>query len=554
MAHGPDGCLRWQCDQNINHVNFERAVDQLRETSSESSVAMPTSNTRTKWKEGANVETEGASGMWYWAKITACHDDGTFNVHVYDDETGGQEWSDVRPVNLRSRSQHVQPKGTASRPPKDIPRWDGNDGTAFIEAIASQANDTMVSKSVTNLTNQMTKTDPGDIFFKKSPLSRNRKKSLGFWERKDDSDESDSDHDSTVSGLIEDETKVQNTSARTDTRGNASPRPSKAGSRRSKQKGKPKDAYRRRRKNKNRKNDPRSAPKIVFKGSKDEARPSSSEEGELHPGEQKLQSGVDGVTVDASRMRSNSKGSKFFNKSRRPKAAATTKQTQKHFLGEPKQTQNLSPANTKQRGKHFLGSPKQTQKLSLGSTKNSKKLCLGSPKQTQNLSLSNTKQTENLSLGGTKQIKKHFLGSTKQTQNLGLEHTKQTQNHSLSKIRRATGTVKRMHANVRRSQSDDSVVTQSNSSLGRKNQKETSCKTSLPSAVVSNCDRVDDPNRPGDGGEEPEEQTAPGVNSNGDVSEGKPDSLSPLVLKERYTLDKPLAKFHSTPNLYSPIT
>merc|ERR1711937_308355 len=100
MVHGSvKGCLRWRNDEAITNTNFKRAIDQIRmNVASGSGIDLPASNTREKWEEGAEVETEGASGKWWWAKVTAsCHDDGTYNVAVDDDtEGGGQKWKHVR--------------------------------------------------------------------------------------------------------------------------------------------------------------------------------------------------------------------------------------------------------------------------------------------------------------------------------------------------------------------------------------------------------------------------------------------------------------------------
>ena len=135
MVHGSvKGCLRWRNDKAITNTNFKRAINQIRmNVASGSGIAMPASNTREKWEEGAEVETEGASGKWWWAKITAsCHDDGTYNVAIDDDQPGGdQKWKHVRPVHLRSRVQLKRPQGIAIRPDTGIPRWGGDNGAAF---------------------------------------------------------------------------------------------------------------------------------------------------------------------------------------------------------------------------------------------------------------------------------------------------------------------------------------------------------------------------------------------------------------------------------------
>ena len=134
-AHGPvEGCLRWRCDKDINHDNFQSALKQLSKN-----LVMPTSNTRDKWEVGAEVEAEGASGKWWWAKISACFEDGTYDVAIFDDHPeGGQIWYNVRPVHLRSRVQGVRPTGIARRPGTDIPLWDGDDGSAFLDAMEAE--------------------------------------------------------------------------------------------------------------------------------------------------------------------------------------------------------------------------------------------------------------------------------------------------------------------------------------------------------------------------------------------------------------------------------
>lgn len=144
------GCRRWRCDQDISHDNFKRAVEQLKAVSDEDKgkVAMSTSNPGPKWSQGALVDAEDATGVWRWATITACNDDGTFNVYIYDDNKGGgQEWGDVRPVNLRKRSKKAAKKGIAKRPPKDIPRWDRDKGAAFRRAVAAHTKAMMAKKA-----------------------------------------------------------------------------------------------------------------------------------------------------------------------------------------------------------------------------------------------------------------------------------------------------------------------------------------------------------------------------------------------------------------------
>ena len=138
MVHAaPEGCLRWRSDDDITNANFKRAIKKLRaDVASGLAMAMPASNAREKWEEGAEIEAEGASGKWWWAKINACHDDGTYNVAVDDDtEGGGQEWENLRPVHLRSRVQLERPQGIAYRPGADIPRWGGDNGAAFKKIV-----------------------------------------------------------------------------------------------------------------------------------------------------------------------------------------------------------------------------------------------------------------------------------------------------------------------------------------------------------------------------------------------------------------------------------
>ena len=221
MTHDSvDDCLRWRCDQDISHEHYKRAVEQLREASNGSLVAIPTSNPRPKLKQDAEVEAEDASGVWRWAKITACHEDGTFNVYIYDDNAGGgQDWDDMRPVHLRSRSQRVRPKGIACGPPADIPRWDDDDGAAFTAAIAAYAN---------------------------AVIKDSNKRPLGYWEakNKDNSDNpsSDSNFESELSDLLEDETEVQNTPDEAHTHSTDGQRQNRARSRLSKEKRNPRDA------------------------------------------------------------------------------------------------------------------------------------------------------------------------------------------------------------------------------------------------------------------------------------------------------------------------
>ena len=147
-----------------------------------SSIVIPTCNSRAKWTEGAKVEAEDAMGVWRWAKIISCNDDGTFNIYLYDGyASGGQEWHNVCPVQMRSRIQSMRPKGTAIRPASGIPRWDIDNGAAFTDAMAAHV------KTVTI-----------------------KKKPAGYWEA---TDSSDSDCE-----LLEDEIKVQSTPDKLDTR------------------------------------------------------------------------------------------------------------------------------------------------------------------------------------------------------------------------------------------------------------------------------------------------------------------------------------------------
>ena len=133
--------MRWRCDGDISPRNFKLTMERLREVSkgasetsiSTSNICIPTSNIRKKWKLGAEVEVEGIKNDWWYAKVTGCNDDGTYNAVVDDDHPeGGQEWENVRPVYLRSRVQAVRPTGIVRRHLDAIPRWDEDGGAAFL--------------------------------------------------------------------------------------------------------------------------------------------------------------------------------------------------------------------------------------------------------------------------------------------------------------------------------------------------------------------------------------------------------------------------------------
>ena len=162
-AHdSPNGCLRWRCDEDINHDHYTRTVEQLRGPP----IAIPTSNSRPRLQQGDKVEVLDASEQWRWAKITACHEDGTFNVRVYDDSgVDGQQWNNVAPVYLRSRILQVKPKGIAIRSKSEIPRWGGDDGVAFMAALAAY--------------------DNTDTEIESKHSDSNKKRRLGYWEEKD---------------------------------------------------------------------------------------------------------------------------------------------------------------------------------------------------------------------------------------------------------------------------------------------------------------------------------------------------------------------------------
>ena len=270
VAHDSvDGCLRWRCDQDINHGNFKQALKQLRQASNRSSiVAMLKSNSRPTWKKGAQVETEDASGQWRWAKILACHDDGTFNVYLYDDHAGGgQEWDNVRPVRLRSRSLCIRPQGIAKRPPSDIPRWDGDNGAAFMAAMAAHANDTvMMTKSVSKPKSTSKDKSCNKVRSKakkhkmtKTKIKNSNEESWGYWEENDDSDsfhaDSDSDFESELCELSKIEhngsetkmsnhgTRVRSTPDETNMHSTVDQRRSKAKARLAKQKRKSKESH-----------------------------------------------------------------------------------------------------------------------------------------------------------------------------------------------------------------------------------------------------------------------------------------------------------------------
>ena len=247
MHNSVDGCLRWRCDQDINHGNFKQALKQLHKTSDKSAVAIPTSNSRAAWEEGAKVETEDASGVWRWAKILARHDDGTFNVYLYDDH-GGQEWDNVRPVHLRSRCQQKQPKGKARRPSSNIPRWDGDNGAAFMAAMAAHANTKMISKSVSTPRSKARRR-PSLLKSKATAKTKDRqkikfrfkhrkRKTRGHWEE-DEYESTDSDLEAELSDLSDDEKNVRNTLDKT----NMDQRRSKAKARLAKQKRKSKESH-----------------------------------------------------------------------------------------------------------------------------------------------------------------------------------------------------------------------------------------------------------------------------------------------------------------------
>ena len=315
-----DGCLRWRCDQDISHGNFKRVVEQLREAPNKSSVAIPTSEPGTKWKEGAIVEAVGASGVWHWASVVACHDDGTFNVYLYDDHAeGGQEWKNVRPVHLRPRSQHVRPEGIASRAPNDIPRWGGDDGAAFVAAMAAHANSPMISRSVAKSNNEMLKPQSKGNRKKKKKKKKKEKLQSGSRDPKANSDASASDQDSKLSDLLEGEAKVESTFAKTDVQSSAAKVDMRSTDdhpqiaavwRQSKQRRKPNA---RRKSAKIRKNASRFGAKIAQKRSKhslskDTERPSSGEK----------QTGVDEATGKSAKTKSK----RLFNKNTRPQSAA----------------------------------------------------------------------------------------------------------------------------------------------------------------------------------------------------------------------------------------
>ena len=91
-----DGCLKWRLDADISNSKLHEALADLK---ARNAVIVPIATPARTWAAGDLVLAEGARGLFWWAKVTACHMDGTYNVFVYDDSpSGGQQWEHLAPM------------------------------------------------------------------------------------------------------------------------------------------------------------------------------------------------------------------------------------------------------------------------------------------------------------------------------------------------------------------------------------------------------------------------------------------------------------------------
>ena len=132
-----DGCLKWRLDADISNSKLQHALANLK---ARNSVIIPIATPARIWAEGDPVLAQGARGVFWWAKVTACHMDGTYTVFVFDDSpSGGQQWEHLVPMYLRPRTANCErPTGIACRPSLEIPQWGDDDRSAFDAAVKAK--------------------------------------------------------------------------------------------------------------------------------------------------------------------------------------------------------------------------------------------------------------------------------------------------------------------------------------------------------------------------------------------------------------------------------